>query len=366
MAKYNTEWEYLVHLLSSVLKGEKPDELPEKLSFQRLFSLASFHSVANMAYYGIEQLLTRPDKDLTAKWSEVRDKEIMKDITQQMEMEQLSAAFSAAGVKFVTVKGAVLKGLYPQSDFRTMSDIDIYINDKDTEAAKKTMLSLGYVINRLEHGVHDVYYKQPVMNIEIHRDLFGEGGNEFAPIFADLWGKSAPVSGTHYELTPEYCLAYVIAHGIKHYQQGGTGIRTFMDIHVYRQHHTGLDIEQIYELFAAVGAREMCEDFVRLSEIWFEGAEFTKKYRKMTEYIIRGGTYGTFENQTIYGVEKNGKAKFVLSRIFPSLSYTREQFPILRRLPFLLPVFWVVRWVKAFTVNRRQNMEKLRALKNKK
>lgn len=364
MATFGNEWEYLIHLLSSVLEGEKPQELPENLSFENILSAASHHSVASMVYYGIERLEKRPDKELSAKWAEIRDKEIMKDIIQTTELAQLSKVFSAAGVKFIALKGAILKELYPQSDFRTMSDIDLFINDEDTEKVKAAMLSQGYEINRLEHGVHDVYYKKPVMNIEVHRDLFGEGGHEFAPLFEDLWCKSNLNSGTRYDLVPEYFLAYVLAHGIKHYQQGGTGVRTFMDIHIYRQHNQ-IDMEWIYSLFDTVGAREMCEDFVKLSEIWFGSAEYNEKYQKMAEYIIRGGTYGTFENQTLYGMEGKSKGAYLFSKLFPGLSYMREQFPILRRVPVLLPVFWGVRMVKAVTVNRRQNMTKLRTFKNK-
>ena len=363
MATFSNEWEYLIHLLSSALRNEKPGEKPDNISFEQLFSLARYHSVANMAFYSIERLENRPEKELFAKWTEVRDKEIMKDIIQSTEQEQLFSALSASGVRFIPLKGSVLKTLYPQSDFRTMSDIDLYIDDADTEKSKAVMLSLGYEINRLEHGVHDVYYKKPVMNVEIHRDLFGEGGQEFSPVFGELWSKCT-ADGMRYDLENDFFLTYVIAHGIKHYTLGGTGIRTFMDIHVYLQ-QKGADLNRIYSLCEKAGQRELCEDFVKLADVWFGSGEYTDKLREMAEYVIRGGTYGTFENQMEQGIKKQGKLKFILSRIFPSVNYAREQFPVLRRMPFLLPVFWVVRWFKFFTVNRKENAAKIKALTKK-
>ena len=367
MAKYNNEWEYLVHLLSSVLKGEKPDELPENLSFHSLFSLASFHSVANMAYYGIEQLQTRPDKELTAKWAEVRDKEIMKDITQQMELEQLTAELEKAEVKFILLKGSCLKILYPQSDFRSMADIDFYIDEENNEKVRDVLLSMGYEINSLEHGVHDVYYKKPVMNIEVHKALFGNSGREFSPVFENLWDKCDCVKGTCYNLTPDYFFAYLVAHGIKHYDIGGTGIRSFMDIHVYLNKKAAVtDLKKTAELFSAIGKKEIYEDFLRLSEIWFADGEYTEKYKSMTEFIMKGGTYGTLENQVENGIKRSGRAKFIFIKLFPQLNYMREQYPVLKKAPVLLPFCWVVRWVKAATVNRRQTKIKMNALKNKK
>lgn len=362
MAKFNNEWEYLIHLLSAVLEKKKPEELPEDMSFEQVLKLAKHHSVANMAYYGVEKLEARPDGELSKKWAEIRDKEIMKDIIQLTELEQLSAALSSQHIKHITLKGSFLKTLYPQSDFRTMADIDLFINTEDIDKAKEIMRKNGYEPNRLDEGACDEYYKKPVMNIEIHRQLFGDEIYEYEPIFQNIWDKTELINAERYNLTTDYFLAYVIAHGLKHYRLGGTGIRTFMDIYVYRR-RCNPDMERIYKLFEAVGQREACEDFVKLSEIWFEGGEYTPKHREMAEYIIRGGTYGTFENQTLHGIKEQGKLKYAISKLFPSFRYMCEQFPKLKKAPFLLPFYWVVRVVRGFTVNRRQNMEKLKTLK---
>lgn len=364
MASFNNEWEYLIHLLSAVLKGEQADELPPNLSFQVLFNLAAHHSVANTAYYGIERLQRRPESPLAEKWAEIRDKEIMKDIIQTSELNGISEAFGGAGIRFIILKGSHLKTLYPQSDFRSMADIDIYIDENDAERVKNTLVSMGYEVNSLEHGVHDVYYKKPVMNIEVHRALFGESGREFAPLFGNLWEKSECLGGTCYNLKPEYFFAYLIAHGIKHYDIGGSGIRSFMDIHVYLEKAGNvIDAEKIAELFGTIGKREAFQDFIRLSEIWFGDGEYTEKYRDMAEFIIRGGTYGTLENQVVSGLKGKSKGSFLFSKLFPRLSYMREQYPVLRKAPILLPFCWAVRWVKAATVDRKATKAKMNAFK---
>lgn len=50
-----------------------------------------------------------------------------------------------------------------------------------------------------------------------------------------------------WRFTDETFFAYLLAHGMKHYELGDTGIRTFMDIHLFLQHcGERLDLERIY------------------------------------------------------------------------------------------------------------------------
>lgn len=363
MAKFVNEWEYLIHLLNCVLNKEQPEELPENLDFGVVFALADSHSVANMAYYGIEKLTKKPQGELLKKWAEVRDKALSKDIIQEMELEILTSAFTQAGIKFITLKGTELKKLYPQSDYRTMSDIDVFIDNEDAEKAKDAMLSIGYEVNSLEQGVHDVYYKKPVMNVEVHRDLFGNEGEEFSPIFQQIWDMAENVKGTRYNLNPESSFMYVMAHGIKHYNLGGTGLRSFMDVYIFLKSHT-IDTEKLYPLFEKAGAGKEYRIFLDLAAMWFGGKSFADEYRKAESYVISSGTYGNFENMVTREMAGQSKAGYLFKKLFPNLKFMREQYPVLRRAPVLLPFCWVVRWVKALTVNRKSTAVKFKTFKD--
>lgn len=43
---------------------------------------------------------------------------------------------------------------------------------------------------------------------------------------------------------------------------------------------------------------------------------------------------------------------YILSLLFPPLSVMRDVYPVLGRLPFLLPVFWIVRGVQRLFTGR--------------
>ena len=121
-----TNYEYLLELLKSALRGQQAPELPEECSFEKVFALAKRHSAAGMAYYAAETLNSPPTGELAAEWRQIRDKALVKDITQQTELEAISEAFTAGGVRFLPLKGCIIKVLYPQTDMRTMSDIDTW------------------------------------------------------------------------------------------------------------------------------------------------------------------------------------------------------------------------------------------------
>lgn len=367
MSNNKTEFEYLLHLLKSVLENTQPQEKPEELSFERLFALSREHSVANMAFYAVEKLEAMPPEPLLSDWQQLRDKAIVKDINQLSELELISEAMSAAGVRFLPLKGSVLKSLYPQSDMRTMSDIDMLIDEENAEKAREIMLSLGYSCEHFGYDVHDIYYKKPVMNVEIHRALFGEEGQEFREIFKDPMSMCEPTDSAEYRFTDESCFAYILAHAAKHYNEGGTGIRSFMDIRVYlNAKGAELDLERIFTMLEPSGFSGLARDFVRLSEIWFGGAESSEKNDKMTAYILSCGTYGTIQNSVENKVRANGKLHYLFRLVFPTFEHMKQHYPVLKKAPVLLPVCWLIRLVTKPFINRRQNAAKVKALmKNK-
>lgn len=362
----NSEFQYLLHLLRSVLKDEQPAEKPDGLSFEKLFALAREHSVANMAFYGVERLSVKPAEPLLTQWRQLRDKAIVRDITQLSELELIGQALSEGGVRFLPLKGSVLKGCYPQTDMRTMSDIDILIDEDNAERARDIMVSLGYSCDHFGYDVHDVYLKPPVMNVEIHRELFGEEGQEFREVFGDPMSMCIPAQGAEYRFTDESFFAYILAHAAKHYNEGGTGIRSFMDLWVFLSvKGAEVDLKRVYAMLEPSGLAGLAEDFVKLSQIWFGGAEGSEKYDKMTAYILSGGTYGNIQNSVGNKVREKGRAHYLMRLVFPTFEHMKQHYPVLKKTPVLLPLCWLARLVTKPFINRTQNMAKVKALMKK-
>ena len=360
-----TENEYLIGLLRGLLKGQPPEELPEGCDFNRVFSLAQKHSVAGMAFYAAEALNSPPQGELAAAWRQVRDKALVKDITQQTELEDISAAFTAGGVRFLPLKGCTIKQLYPQSDMRTMSDIDMLIDPENASKARDIMEGLGYSCEHFNHEHHDVYYKPPVMNVEVHRELFGEEGREFNCVFSDPWNMCEKREGLRYEFREDAFFAFILAHAIKHLDESGTGIRTIMDIWVCLSSDMNIDCEKVLAMLEPSGKGERTRLLVELAEVWFGDKPHTEQTMAMEQYIFGSGTYGTVTNMITNKMERSGKKAYVFRLIFPTFEHMKRQYPVLKKAPVMLPFCWLLRLVTKPFINRRANSEKLKMLVKK-
>lgn len=67
-----------------------------------------------------------------------------------------------------------------------------------------------------------------------------------------------------------------------------------------------------------------------LSEIWFGNASGIKQTDLIAEYIFESGVYGTKHNNILNQINKNGKYKYILNRLFPNINIMKESFPILK------------------------------------
>ena len=77
----------------------------------------------------------------------------------------------------------------------------------------------------------------------------------------------------------------------------------------------------------------------------------------MAEYIIRGGSFGSFSNFASAGKVTR------LNLFFPKKSDMEKLYPQVKKQPILLPIFWIVRIVKkSFKGNAASSIKKIKAM----
>ena len=60
--------EYLLSLLRCALNDATPDEKPEDIAWENVFSMAKKHGVSALGFYAIKKLKNLPDSELMEKW----------------------------------------------------------------------------------------------------------------------------------------------------------------------------------------------------------------------------------------------------------------------------------------------------------
>ncbi len=369
MQSIRLESHYLIHLLSSVLRDTQPQNPPDKLDWENLYRFAAWHGVSNMACYGVNRLTcdSRPPQDILEKFENDRKKAVAREATQHIAVKKILEAFEEKGITCILLKGCLVKYLYPRPDMRMMADIDIYFKTEQAEKIKKIMLEQGYTAKH-RGGNHDVYYRQPFMNIEMHRRLISED-SPYNDYLNKTWERAALKPGNRYtyELSHEDFFIYLLIHLTKHYANGGTGIRSFLDIWVYKERYKDeMDWDYIQAELNEINFQDFAENIFGLCEVWFGNAGSNVLYDEMTEYVSCSGVYGIRKHAVVssMGIKSSKKhsvrmAKWLYSLrlFFPPLDVMKIQFPFLERMHSLLPACWVLRGLRCIVFKRRHTLQ---------
>ncbi len=265
------------------------------------------------------------------------------------EYVKLCDALQAAHFTFMPLKGSVLRQWYPEPWMRTSCDIDILVKEDEVDNAAEYLVNrLGYV--RDKKGAHDISLFSPNKNhIELHYDLVEDGwANDSSKVLKTVWETSIIHGGKEYrrEMPDEMFYFYHIAHMAKHFEQGGCGIRPFIDLWILDKIETA-DNNKRKELLEKGELLKFAEVARQLCKVWFEGSEHTDVTKQMEQYILHGGVYGTSDNRILVQQQKKGgRLKYALSKIFIPYDTIKFHYPVLQKHRWLTPIMEVRRWFK--------------------
>lgn len=317
-----------------------------------LYRLARKHNVVSLGYEAVMRLPAeqRPDGELLKKWRMDREQCTLQCIYQQAALEEIIQVFEEERIPFVLLKGAVLRELYPRADLRSMSDLDILIREEDAKRAKTVVNGLGY------RGNEDVY-RRDVVTLELHRKLFRKN-DIWNTYFDSIWKRAKPKSGYSYyfEMCPEDFYVHLLGHIIHHMQNGGIGVKAFFDSRIYLIHYKELwDEKYLLTVLNKLGLHRFYLKLQELVSCWFENQRYTSLMEEWTEFIVRSGAYGNFNNfvvmnpalkntQSDFG--RREKYHYLWKRLFPDYNELCNMFPQAKRGRFLYPVYAVKRILK--------------------
>ena len=321
-----------------------------------LYKLAKAHDVAHLvsAQLTTEGLIT-PGDEIGDKFRREQMLSVFRAEQQAHEQEQLYLALAEAKIPFIPLKGAVIRGIYPDPAMRTSCDIDVLVKAEDLQrAVQYTVDTLGY--REQERGTHDVSMIAPSgVCVELHYALVEKcRANNCHLILAEVWDHACPTSYDPYcfALSDEMLYYYHIAHMAKHFENGGCGIRPFLDLWLL-ENRVEHDEKARRALLARGGLLRFAECCCALSQVWFEDAPHTPITLEMAQYLLRGGAYGNMENMvTVNRRKKGGKVRYVLSRLFLPYETLCLLYPVVRKHRLLAPVMQVRRWVTHFLRGR--------------
>ena len=356
--------ETVIYLASCAVNVTKPktDKIAG-MDFEKIFSFASYHVMSAVVAMALESVGVKNDQVKNAISFSVR-----KNTYFEAANHSVLKSLEEAGIWYMPLKGAVLKNYYPRFGMREMSDHDILIDATRAEDVKSIMENLGFTTKYFGTGNHDVYYKEPLCNFEMHRGLFGSTheGN-FYEYYSGVKDRLIKDDGNNYgyHFSPEDFYVYITSHEYKHYSAGGTGLRSLLDVYVFLKKFDGeLDFDYVLREIEKLELSEFEEKNRTLALNLFGDREPADENLEMLKYIIRSGAYGNLENSVKnrlkkYGGGTQGKIKYLLVKIFPEREKIKATYPFLCKYKALYPFLVIYRLMKALLTKRREILREI-------
>lgn len=336
---------YLIDLISAVLNERVPAKKPEDMTWEEVRLMAKKHSVQSIAYAGALQLAKEEDAAVMEKWLIKSDCCALQGRVQLAERARVYQRITEAGIRILPLKGCILKDLYPKQEYRQMADLDILVDDENMERAGKILEGMGYTAKHLGGDCHDCYEKKPWMSVELHRRMLPcSCDNEDK--YQDIWERAMPMDGNDriYRLTWEDFYLFMIDHFAKHFQGGGSGIRSVMDIHVFLESKANeMDRDCLKKKLKEYNLWEFEQKMERIAAKWFRQSD-TDTDAEAEAYIITSGVYGTVgqwhENHLKKMAKKYhsmtlAKLRRLWEIIWLGPDSMKQLYPILEKYPFL-------------------------------
>lgn len=316
---------------------------------QELLKLSARHDISHLVVLGLKK------NDLISRENAGIEQFIFKAAYRyermQYEYNNICNALETAEIPFLPLKGSVLRNYYPEPWMRTSCDIDILIYHEDLERAISYLMdNMNYVLKK--RSIHDVSLFSPIgIHLELHFDLVEEWRANNAPrILRSVWENVQlhENSSCWYEMNDAFFYFYHIAHMAKHFEDGGCGIRPFIDLWIL-DHMEDVDQSARTDLLSQGGLLKFAQVCHALNEVWFGNAEHDEMTIRMQNFLLHGGAYGSADNRVaLQQKNKGGRIGYIWSRIFVSREKLQRYYPVLERHPWLLPVMQIRRWFLIF------------------
>ena len=359
MKKYQGE---LLAVVNSWLNGS---QLPNSEHWDALFELAKAHGIANVFYLAIKNsklpnggdgIVTRAKKQYLAN--------LHQQISQDYYAKELTEKLHEKRISYMPLKGYILREFYPSADARTSCDVDVVYDKNRKDELGEIMLSLGFERGALSD--HDESWSLDSVTLEMHFAL-APYYDLYSDYYKDLWSKLTTKDGVEYAFTKEDFYIYFIVHAAKHFYHSGLGVRFVLDLYFLRKGMKDTDEEYISDELEKLHLSVFAQKLEQLSRVWFAEEEETYETSLVGDFVFDCGLYGKAANQIISAAsddkkeekvtEKHVKRKYFFHMMFPPAKDLSNRFPILRKCPFLLPIFWVYRWFAA-VLFRRKNIKR--------
>ena len=344
-------------LLKNALNGEKCP-LPADFDWIWAYKFGKKHQILPLLYYGGAHIEEFVNSDIGAKFLMATMALASFSENQLYELNAVTDAFEKNKIEYLKLKGSNLKPLYPHAEMRLMSDADILIREEQMPQIEKIVKELGYTYSATSD--HEWIWEKQELTLELHKRIIASYQKDFYDYFGNGWQLANKIEGkSEYQMSKEDELVYLFTHLAKHYRDAGVGIKHFVDIYVFLNANKDIDVEYVENTLKKLNLYEFFVNVKNTINVWFSDTEWDEISNFITLKVFESGVYGqklaALRSEALKARKSNKKqTKFgkYMGLIFPKYENMCYSFPSLKKVPILLPFYWVYRWLRAIFCRR--------------
>lgn len=309
---------------------------------EMLYKLSKAHDLAHLIGDALSRNNILPKDD---KWAEKFKEEQRLAVYREMQMssviEIIRGLFQENRIKFMLLKGAVMRNFYPETWQRTSCDIDVLVKEEDLSKAVSVLVDAGFTTDGLKE-YHDVSLYYGNVHLELHYNVM-ESIPTMDRLLAKIWDYTIEVGGFECKETPEYFVFHHIAHMSYHCMTGGCGVRPFIDLFILRN-KCFYDEQKLIRLLQTCGLLRFYNGILELIGVWFNDNKHSEMSAVVEKYILSGGAYGCPKNShKLKTAHNKSKILYILRLIFLPYKNMCAAYPILYKHKLLLPFCYIHR-----------------------
>ena len=353
---------YFLEMVSASIQGLPIPSCPENINGDLIYKLSVRNAVQGILYLAVQSGAVTLSAETEAKLQKSYMAILAREATQQEEIEYIRSAFNEKNIEFMFLKGTHLKSLYPVPEMRFMVDMDILVKEKNMNKGGELILARGFT-QEMNNGKDIVLVKKPFLTIELHKMLFVED-YFMHDYFTSVWNRVELVNGCEYKMPLNDLYVYTLAHLTEHYLEAGSCFRPLMDLYLMEKAYSKLDFEYINKQFEIIDIEKFAKKIRQLYKCAFDGAEYNDDLVLMENYIVFGAPVNNASEVSKVARTNKSKSKRFIESAFPNLKHMKLKYPILEKAPFLLPIFWVVRFFEFVFLKKGSLEQKQSAITN--
>ena len=350
----NTE-KFFVECVKKGIKDEKIESIPDELDYKQFYNLCASHSMSVVVFKVLENVKDELlPQFLTALQRSVH-RHVMLDVQSEYDINTVLTAFEEHGLKYMPLKGYHLKKLYPSTDMRYASDCDVLIDVAQLKEVRALVDELGLATKRHDEHHDIVYYPETKTIFELHKTIFVGPLEQYFGVENKGFEKASVREGYQYfyEMDRERFYISLLGHSAYHFaESAGVGIRHLTDIYLYRKAYD-LNVEYLNAELEKCGLRQFKDEFEKVSAYFFEDAEADEFTRKLAKHILESSLLANEGKKAASDIaanigensDKKARRKTVLRKIFPLKDHMQFSYPVLKKVVWLLPLFYPIRWI---------------------